>query len=231
VSLVESPDAVGEAPELQKVATTSAAPVVEQEKVVGVRRRTIDTILIAAGAVVTLVLAAAGVLLTWGSNFATDYVHKELSSQHINFPAAAALQQEGRTDLIGHAGQQVTTGSQAQAYAGYIAGHLDKVAGGQTYADLGGPERTAIAAVQTAKDQGQPAATVADLQAKADTLTGQRNTLFKGETLRGLLLSTYAWSTIGRIAGIAATVAFVAAGAMLLLVILGIVHRVRMRTT
>jgi len=231
VSLVESPHAVGEVPEQREVATSSAGPAAEPEKGVRVRRRTIDTVLSAAGAVVTLVLATAGVLLTWGSNFATDYVHKELSSQHIYFPDKAALQQEGRIDLSGFAGQQLTTGAQAQAYAGYIGGHLDKVAGGQTYADLGGPERAAIAAVQTAKDEGQPAATVADLQAKADTLTGQRNTLFKGETLRGLLLSTYAWSTIGRIAGIAATVAFVAAGAMLLLVILGIVHRVRVRTT
>jgi hypothetical protein len=41
------------------------------------------------------------------------------------------------------------------------------------------------------------------------------------------LLSTYAWSTIGRIAGIAATVAFIAAAAMLVLVVMGIAHRVR----
>ena len=54
---------------------------------------------------------------------------------------------------------------------------------------------------------------------------------FKGETLRGLLLSSYAWSTIGRIAGVAAVVAFVAAGVMAVLVGLGIVHRVRTRQT
>jgi hypothetical protein len=65
------------------------------------------------------------------------------------------------------------------------------------------------------------------LQATADELSGQRDSLFKGETLRGLLLSTFAWSTIGRIAGIAAIVAFVAAGVMLVLVFAGLVHRRR----
>jgi hypothetical protein len=72
---------------------------------------------------------------------------------------------------------------------------------------------------------------VAELQAKADTISNQRNTLFKGETLRGLLLSTFAWSTIGRIAGIAATVAFVAAGLMTVLVILGVFHLRKARST
>jgi hypothetical protein len=46
----------------------------------------------------------------------------------------------------------------------------------------------------------------------------------KGETLRGLLLSTYAWWKIGSIAWAAAIVGFVAAGLMVLLVVLGIVH-------
>jgi hypothetical protein len=199
--------------------------------VVGVRRRTIDAVLIGAGMVVTLVLAVAGVLLTWGSNFATDYVHKELSSQHIYFPERAALVEEGRTDLVGYAGQQVVNGTQAQAYAGYIGGHLEGVADGQTYADLGAPERAAKADVQAATEKGESTAVISDLQAKADAITNQRNTLFKGEALRGLLLSTYAWSTIGRIAGIAAIAAFVAAGAMLVLVVLGLVHRIRMPMT
>ena len=48
---------------------------------------------------------------------------------------------------------------------------------------------------------GQPQAQVDALQAKADAITDNRNTLFKGETLRGLLLSAYAWSTVGMIAG------------------------------
>jgi hypothetical protein len=188
-------------------------------------------VLVGAGAVIAIVLAVAGSLLTWGSNFANDYVGKELTSQHINFPDRAGLEKEGRQDLFGFAGQQVTTGAQAQAYASYIAHHLDGIANGATYADLGAPETAAKADVQAAKDSGQSTAAVAELQTKADAITNQRNTLFKGETLRGLLLSTFAWSTIGRIAGIAATVAFVAAGVMTLLVILGVFHLRRARTT
>jgi hypothetical protein len=124
----------------------------------------------------------------------------------------------------------VTSGTEAQAYASYIGGHLDEIADGATYADLGAPERAAKAEVEAAVDSGADEATVAELQATADGISNQRNSLFKGETLRGLLLSTYAWSTIGRIAGIAAITAFVAGFAMLVLVILGVVHRQRMTT-
>ena len=137
---------------------------------------------------------------------------------------AEQLEAEGRDDLVGYAGEQVTTGQEAEAYASYIDGHLADTADGATYAELGGPERAANAAVQAAKDSGASEAEIAALQDEATTITGQRNTLFKGETLRGLLLSTFAWSTIGRIAGIAAVVAFVAAGLMLVLVVLGIFH-------
>jgi hypothetical protein len=207
-------------------ASSSAQP----DTVGPIPRRKVDSVLIALGGVVTIVLLVAGGLLTWGNRFTDDYVGRELSSQNISFPAADALRTEGRTDLLAFAGQDVTSGRQAEAYASYIAGHLAGLADGATYADLGQPERAANAAVQTAVDEGAPQATVDELQAKADTITGQRNTLFKGETLRGLLLSTYAWSTIGLIAGIAALVSFVAAGAMAVLVVLGIVHRRRLTT-
>ncbi len=192
--------------------------------IVALKRRTIDTVLTAFGAVVVAVLIAAGGLLTWGSNFSTDYVHKELKAQHIFFADAAALTKEGRTDLLSYAGDQVVNGQQAKAYASYIEHHLDGIAGGQTYADLGAPESAAKAEVAAAKAAGAPAAEVAALQAKADGFTNQRNTLFKGETLRGLLLSTFAWTTMGRIAGIAAVVSFVAAGVMAVLVVLGMRH-------
>jgi hypothetical protein len=190
-------------------------------------RRSIDTVLVAIGTVVVVVLAVAGGLLTWGSNFADDYVGRELSSQNITFPDAEALTAEGRTDLLEHAGEPLTTGDQAEAYASYIGGHLEGIADGATYADLGAAERAAGAAVQAAIDAGEPAATIEELQAEADAISDQRDSLFKGETLRGLLLSTYAWATIGTIAGIAAIAAFVAAGVMAVLVVLGLVHRRR----
>jgi hypothetical protein len=197
-------------------------------KPVSFKRRTIDVVLIGLGTVVVFVMVVAGALLTWGSNFANDHVRNELTAQQIFFPAEDALVEGGRSDLVGYAGEQVTSGGEAQAYASYIKGHLDETAGGQTYAQLGAPERAARAEVQAATEAGASQAEIDELQAAADEITNQRNTLFKGETLRGLLLSTYAWSTIGQIAGIAAIVAFVAAGVMFVLVLAGVFHLARM---
>ena len=201
-----------------------SVPIARTEPTVAVRRRTIDTVLTAAGAVFAVVLLAAGVLLTWGSNFSEDYVRDELASQNVAFPPAAALEEEGRTDLLKYADAKVDTGPEAEAYASFINGHLQGIADGQTYADLGTPERAANTAVEEAVTAGAPASEIEALQADAAAITGQRNTLFKGETLRGLLLSAFAWSTVGRIAGIAGIFAFVAAGAMVLLVAFGVRH-------
>jgi hypothetical protein len=194
----------------------------DRADIVRLPRRTVDKLLIAFGVIATAVFAGAGGLLTWGAGFANDYVHDELSSQNIFFPDEEALREEGRDDLVAHAGEQVTTGSQAEAYASYIDGHLEGIAGGQTYAEI--DDRGAAAAVEEAIASGAPADEVAELQATADELRGQRDTLFKGETLRGLLLSSYAWSTVGRIAGIAAWVAFAGAAVMAALVVAGLVH-------
>lgn len=197
---------------------------IEATTVVALPRRSIDGVLIGIGVVATVVFLVAGVLLTWGSNFSADYVHDELSSQNITFPSEEALIAEGREDLVQYAGQPLETGKQAEAYASYIDGHLQNVADGMTYAELGAVERAANAAVQEAIDNGESQETIDELQAEADTVTAQRNTLFKGETLRGLLLSAYAWSTVGEIAGYAAIGAFIAAGLMAVLVVFGIVH-------
>jgi hypothetical protein len=195
--------------------------------VVALKRRTIDTVLIGFGVVATAVFVVAGSLLTWGHNFSSDYVGKELSSQNISFPSADVLTTEGRTDLLKFAGQRLDTGAGAEGYASYIDGHLAKIAGGATYAELGAVESAAKADVKAATAAGQPQAQVGELQAKADAVTANRNTLFKGETLRGLLLSAYAWSTVGMIAGLAAIGAFIAAGLMAILVVLGVVHHRR----
>lgn len=193
--------------------------------VVALDRRTIDSILVAAGAVLIAALLVAGALLMWGANFAADYVDDELSSQNVVFPPAAALEEEGRTDLLEFAGETVNTGDEAEAYASYIDGHLQGIADGATYADLGTPEREARAAVEAAVANGADEATVSELREEAAAITAQRDTLFKGETLRGLLLTAFAWSTVGKIAGYAAVGAFVAGGVMLVLVLLGLRHR------
>lgn len=204
-----------------------AAPV---EKVVKLDRRMIDRILIALGLVVAVVLAVAGGLLTWGSNFAENYVRDELVAQNISFPPAENLIAEGRDDIAQYGGQLVDSGVKAEAYASFIQGHVANVADGATYAELGGPERAARAAVQEAQAADASAEEIAELQQAADTITAQRETIFKGEMLRGTLLNTYAWSTIGQIAGIAAIAAFIGSAVMAVLVVAGLVHLRRIRT-
>lgn len=205
------------------------------QPVVALKRRTIDSVLISAGAVVTAAFLVAGALLMWGSNFAADYVDDELTSQNVAFPALEAMQEEAdacetdacRTHVEGlfkFAGHDVNTGTEAEGYASFINGHLQGIADGATYADLGTPEREARAAVAAAKEEGASEAKIAELQATYDTVSGQRNTLFKGETLRGLLLTAYAWATVGQIAGYAAYAAFACGALMLVLVLLGLRH-------
>ena len=103
-----------------------------------------------------------------------------------------------------YGGQQLTTGAQAEVYADhFIANHLKAIGGGKTYSQL---SAEAIAQPNNA------------------TLAAQVNTVFKGETLRGLLLNAYAFGTMGTIAGIAAIAAFIAAAVMLILSGLGLMH-------
>jgi len=202
------------------VAAPAAAPPVK------ITRRTVDRVLVWSGLVVAVVFGVAGSLLLWGSNFADDYVTDELTSQQIFFPSEEDLLAEDppRDDLVQYADEQVTTGQEAEAYASFIDGHLQRIGGGLTYAQLGEPQSEARAAVTEAQESGAPEEEIAQLQAEVDQITGQRDTMFKGETLRGLLLSSYAWATVGQVAGIAAIAAFAAAAVMLVLVVLGFVH-------
>ena len=204
-----------------------AVPARSDPAVVVVKRRTIDSVLIGFGVVATAAFAIAGVLLSWGHSFSNDYVTRELSSQNITFPSAAELTTQGRTDLVKFADHKLDSGKEAEGYASFINGHLAKIAAGATYADLGAPESAAKADVKAAVEAGKPQATIDELQSKADGITAQRNTLFKGETLRGLLLSAYAWSTVGMIAGFAAIGAYLAAALMAALVVLGMIHHHR----
>ncbi|MGH9005300.1 MAG: hypothetical protein ACRDYV_19425 [Acidimicrobiia bacterium] len=203
------------------------APAEAPAEVVRLPRRTIDKLLIAIGIVATVVFTVAGGLLAWGANFSNDYVYDELSSQNVVFPDEASLREEGRDDLVQYADEQVTTGPEAEAYASYINGHLQGIADGQTYSEI--DDRGAAQAVVDAEEAGASEAEIAELQATADELRAQRDSLFRGETLRGLLLSAFAWSTLGRIAGIAAWVAFAAAAVMAALVVAGIVHLARQK--
>jgi hypothetical protein len=176
------------------------------------RRKTFDALLSTGGLVVALVLVIAGALLTWGSNFAQDNVKTQLSQQHISFPSAADLKTEENPDIVKYvtpyAGQQVVTGKQAQVYADhFIKNHLQGIGGGKTYSEVSHEFLT--------MDPKDP---------EYANVAQTRQTLFMGETLRGLLLDAYAFGKMGQIAGIAAVVSFIAAGLMLLLSALGVWH-------
>jgi hypothetical protein len=197
----------------------------ETAATVKVRRRTIDKILIGIGIPVAVVFAAAGALLMWGSNFAEDYVYDELSSQNVVFPDADTLREDGRDDLVKYAEEKVTTGTEAEAYASLIGTHMEGIADGQAYSEI--DDRGAAQAVTDAQNAGASQEEIAELQATANQLKAQRDSLFRGETLRGLLLTSFAWATVGTVAGIAAWVAFAGAAVMVALVVAGIFHLVR----
>jgi len=208
------------------------AVVSDDDRPIPITRRRIDRILIGFGVLATVVFAVAGALLLWGAKFSDDYVHQELSSQRITMPSADTLRAEGLDHLVKWADTPLDSGAKAEGYAQYIDGHLANTGGkyadeGQaplTYSEMGAVERATAGAVAEATEAGASDEEIAELQAAADEATADRNTLFKGETLRGLLLSAYAWSTVGTIAYYSAVGAFVAAGLMAVLVGMGIVH-------
>jgi hypothetical protein len=157
-------------------------------------RRVVEVIL-------TLVLGVGSALLFYGSNFGLHMVHTQLAAQNISFPAKGtdALSPAEFPDLQRYAGQKVDSGPKAKAYAnGFINRHLATVADGQTYSQ-----------VSTAS-QADPT------NAK---LTAQVATLFKGETLRGLLLYAWGWSVVSTIALYAAIGALVGFVVMALLTV------------
>ena len=201
---------------------TSAVAATPVDLPIPVTRRRVDHLLIGLGVVAMAVMAIAGGLLTWGSNFAEDYVGDELTAQNISFPPTEALIEDGREDLAGFGGARVDTGEEAEAYASFIQGHVEATADGMTYSEI--PDREAAAAVEEAKAAGAPASEIEELEATAAELKAKRDTVFKGEMLRGTLLNAYAWSTMGRIAGIAATVAFAGAAVMAVLSVAGVLH-------
>jgi hypothetical protein len=144
------------------------------------------------------ILAFGSMLALGMGNFVQGTIHDQLSAQQIYFPAAGskALPASEFPELQQYGGQQVDNGIKAQAYAnGFIGRHLQSVAGGQTYAQV------------SAKAQANP--TDAKLQ-------GQVATLFKGETLIGMLLNTYGWWTVGTYAIYAGVGLAIAAGAVLM---------------
>ncbi len=188
------------------------------------KRRTLDILFSLGGVAIAALLFAAGLVLTSNANFANNYVHDQLSQQNITFKAEAALTAEERAlpGIVEYAGQPLTTGKQAEAYAGFIGLHLKGIAGGKTYAQLGDVQSDLRAKIADAQKNNPEAVT--GLQKQLADATSQRETVFKGETLRGLLLTSYGFSEFGAKAAQAALVAYAAAVLMLLMALAGFAH-------
>lgn len=187
------------------------------------KRRTYDKIVTTMGLGLTVFLFVTSALLNWGYSFADKNVRDNLSAQKIMFPAAdseaiKALPAADKTEVEKFAGMQLTTGEQARTYADhYIGVHVKGIAGGKTYSEVSG---AALAA--NAKAQANLSDTA--LAAEAAQLMGQRQTLFMGETLKGLLGFSFAFWQLGQIAQIASGVALIGGIVMLLLTFAGYLH-------
>jgi hypothetical protein len=161
------------------------------------RRTTFDKLLGWIGASLGVGLLAIGGLLLWGSAYVHNTVHNQLAAQQIYFPPQAAFAHpKAGTEITPsmipsvsqYAGQQLVTGQQAEAYAdGFIAVHIATMTGGKTYAQL---STAAMAQPGNAKLQAQVA------------------TVFKGETLRSMLLNAYGWWKVSQITFILALAMF-----------------------
>jgi hypothetical protein len=166
-----------------------------------------DKIVSGAGAVVAVVLIVLGAMAIYGGQFGRDNVRDRLEPQNITFPPAEAMTPEERADIGEFAGEKVDTGVEAEAFSRYIGGHLVGVNDGKTYSETSAEAR--------ALEENDPARV--ELDAKVQTL-------FRGETLRSILLNAYGWWTVATIA-LWAGVAMVIAGAFLgILAILGFRH-------
>ena len=179
-------------------------------------RSIIDRLVSAIGVVVGVTLLAASALLFYAHSYVHNQVSDQLTQQQIVFPAAdsqavTSLPAADQAAMKQYAGQTMSTGAQAQTYADhFIKVHLAAVAGGQTYSQV------------SAKAQADPT----NIQ-----LAGQVQTLFRGETLRGLLLNAYAWDTMATVAFIAAWVSLAAGVILFVLAYFGLRHARRTEIT
>lgn len=177
-------------------------------------RAAFDKLISWAGVALAIVLLVAGGLLTWANTFIGDQVDQQLTQQGITMPegeALASLPKEDAAALEEYAGSELNTGPEAKAYADhYILAHMNAASDGRTYQEVSS-EFLALDDEAKASEEGQ-------------ALGGLRQTLFMGNTLRGLLLYGYAFATIGTIAGYAALAAFLGAFVLLALAQLGLRH-------
>ena len=181
------------------------------------KRKNFDKIVTAVGFGLTVFLFVAAGLLNWGASFAQDSVKSQLENQNIAFPAAEAMPEATKDQLAKWANMQVVTGEMARDYSDlYIWEHMKgssiaAVGKPATYSEVSGMY---MGLVRGGSSDSAQIAKLGDL----------RQTLFMGNTLRGMLLEAYAFGTMGVIAGYGAIAALVGGLVMLLLSIAGLLH-------
>jgi hypothetical protein len=168
-------------------------------------RRNSHFTLAIAGFAAAVLLAVAGGLLLWGSAYVHNTVQNQLAAQQIYFPPQSAFAHpkaggEITPNMIPsvsqYAGEQLLTGQQAEAYADhFIAQHITDMSGGKTYSQL---------------------STLSMAQPNNTKLAGLVATVFKGETLRSMLLNAYGWWKVSQITYIASIISFALGGLALL---------------
>jgi len=191
------------------------------------KRRTLDIIFSVGGVALATLFLVLGLVMTSNANFSKKYVRAQLLEQKITFKTADTLTAEEKEApcLVKYAGQALSTGKQAECYANSFIGlHVKSVAAhGETYSELGDVQ-TAMKAQIAAATKAGDTAKATELNTQLTTINGQRETLFKGETLRGLLLTSYGFSVLGFKGAEAAVVAYLAAGLLALLSLFGFIH-------
>jgi hypothetical protein len=169
------------------------------------RRKIVENLVSVVALGLAGILLIAGGLLLWGSTYVHNTVHGQLAAQQIYFPPKAAFAHaKAGTEITPgmipsvsqYAGQQMLTGQQAEAYADhFIAVHVAEMSGGKTYSQL------------SSESLAQP---------NNVKLAATVGTVFKGESLRSMLLNAYGWWKISQITYIAAIFSFALAGLSLI---------------
>jgi hypothetical protein len=178
------------------------------------KRRTFDKLVSFVGLGLAVLLLIFAGLLNFGAGFANDSVTSQLENQNIAFPAEGALPSETKDQLAKWAGKQVTTGVMARDYSDlFIWEHMKSSA----TAVMGKPATYSEVSTAYMAAQRDGVSTPAQVQKLADL----RETLFQGNTLRGMLLEAYAFGTLGVIAGYAAIAALIGGVLFLLLSLAG----------
>jgi len=181
------------------------------------KRITFDKLVSYVGLGIAALLFIFAGLLNFGANFANDSVQSQLSNQNIAFPAAEAMPSETKDQLAKWAGMQVITGEMARDYSDlYIWEHMK----GSAIAVMGKP---ATYSEVSGAYMGLVRGGSTDVE-KIKQYGDLRESLFMGNTLRGMLLQAYAFGTLGVIAGYAAIASLVGGIIFLLLGIAGLMH-------